>query len=155
MLRPPGVLLQFFRRRRRHPDLADAVVEREASAQLLLVPLDMILTVDAHAQYVIVLGAVAPLEVDARPEAPRGFVNPTFADAAHDFPHPGLAVGRRGPRALFKRGVDVAVLGAAVEVARLVYDQFRVGAVGAAGQLHQVAHEVRVQLREEGHFFCV
>ena len=45
----------------------------------------------------------------------------------------------------------MAVLGAAVEVARLVYDQFGVGAVGAAGQLHEVAHEVRVQLREEGH----
>ena len=81
----------------------------------------MILTVDAHAQYIIVLGAVTPLEVDARPEAPRGFVNSPFADAAHDFPNPGLAVRRRGPRALFKSGVDVAVLGAAVEVARLVY----------------------------------
>ena len=102
VLGPPGVLLQFFRRRRRHPDLADAVVQREASAQLLLVPLDSFLTINAHAQYIVVLGAVAPLEVDARPEAPRGFVNPAFADAAHDFPNPGLAVGRRGPRALFK-----------------------------------------------------
>ena len=111
----------------------------------------MILTVDAHAQDIIVLGAVTPFEVDARPEAPRGFVNPTFADAAHDFPNPGLAVRRRGPRALFKRGVDVAVLGAAVEKARLVDRELVVGAVGAAGQLHQVAHEVRVELREEGH----
>ena len=102
VLGPPGVLLQLFRRRRRHPDLANTVVEREAPAQLLLVPLDMILTIDAHAQDIIVLGAVTPFEVDARPEAPRGFVNPTFADAAHDFPNPGLAVGRRGPRALFK-----------------------------------------------------
>ncbi len=47
----------------------------------------------------------------------------------------------------------MAVLGAAVEVARLVYGEFVVGAVGAAGQLHQVAHEVRVELREEGHLF--
>ena len=111
----------------------------------------MVLPVDAHAQDIVVLGAVTPLEVDARPEAPRGFVNSAFADAAHDFPNPGLAVGRRGPRAFVKRGVDVAVLGAAVEVARLVDGQFVVGAVGAAGQLHQVAHEVRVELREEGH----
>ena len=32
VLGPPGVLLQLFRRRRRHPDFADAVVQREASA---------------------------------------------------------------------------------------------------------------------------
>ena len=115
----------------------------------------MILTVDAHAQDIVVLGAVAPFEVDARPEAPRGFVHSTFADAAHDFPNPGLAVRRRGPRALFECGVDVAVLGAAVEIFCFVYDQFRVGAVGAAGQLHQVAHEVRVQLREEGGHFSL
>ena len=56
---------------------------------------------------------------------------------------------------MVKSGVDVAVLGAAVEIFCFVYDQFRVRAVGAAGQLHQVAHEVRVELREEGGHFSL